>query len=134
MRFFTDWTTNKKNDIFHHWEGCQKYAHIQWKTMPINNDKDIYLLIGKMFRNSPIPLANSRLSISSQRKYPFPQAFPRLYTLTPFGTHPAHSSQFNYNGNCWRPIWCSSKSRAWHKDLGAGGLFGRRSKDRGAMR
>lgn len=80
--------------------------------MPINNDKDIYLLIGKMFRNSPIPLANSRLSISSQRKYPFPQAFPWLYTLTPFGTDPAHSSQFNYNGNCWRPIWCSSKSRA----------------------
>lgn len=124
---------NKNNDILHCWEGCPKWVHIQQKTIQTLIMTKIYIYWSrKMFTDFPFPLANSQLFINSQNKYTFPHAFPghipSQYLLLILVIH--HNLIISVPA-WWCPSLGSSESRAWDKDLGAGVLFGRWSKDIG---
>ena len=104
---------------------------------------------GKMFTDFPFPLANSQSFISSQHKHKeinkdtsFIRQFPTWIYFPPSlaGHIPLHYPVFILLTHhtliisvtaWWCPSLGSSESRAWDKDLGAGSLFGRWSKDTG---
>lgn len=97
---------NASNNEIFHWSNYQRIKRMVFSLLNTHTIGDYTAIMiqthiyyyGKMFTESPFPLANSQLSTRSQYKYLSPDL--PLASCT----HPSsHSSQFNCVSNCLCP-------------------------------